>query len=451
MKKWTTIVLMGSILLALAACATSETNDPTQKPTLVTESFPAETTRPAETMEGSQESTVATEQTEVTELPETEVIYSLTDPIRVLYCSYTEYPYFAMLGTCNEGATVTAQIGEETYSSRSYHGWFSLRLPSEYGTADVTLTQTVNGEIFGEPIEYTAWPVTPGEGRWPVVTGGNYQFFLQSALPDYQKTNVDPDEVYSGFETILESRLETMHEYNPDAEIIYLIVPSAMTVYPELVPEDYERNEGESRLDKITTAIRNAGGTAIDLRPIFNAHKSDDMPLYRKLDSHWSEYGAYLAYQALFDHISGKYPQAAPRGANEFNWNPGYYNGGDIAYYLAMPQSEVREYACYRSFTFDASEEITSIPRYTSSESLFYNDAMTPDIVINTDRPELPSCMVIRDSYSTQIFDILAERMDRTHYLGMWNYTWYNSAVKAEKPDYVIYVVAEWNINYLLK
>lgn len=448
MKRYIAIMLVVSLLTTLAACDTSMPDDPTQTPSTSAEALPTETARLVETTEATQESTEASEQTE---LPETEIIYPLTDPIRVLYCSYTEYPYFAMLGTCNEGATVTAQIGEETYSSQSYKGWFSLRLPSEYGTADVTLTQTVNGAIFGEPIEYTAWPVTPGEGRWPVVAGGNYQFFLQSALPDYQKTNLDPDEVYQSVETILKDRLATMHEYNPDAEIIYLIVPSAMTIYPELVPEGYERNGGESRLDKITTAIRNAGGTVIDLRQIFGVHKNDSMTLYRKLDSHWGEYGAYLAYEALFDHIAEKFPQAAPRNVDEFNWNPGYYNGGDIAYYMAMPQSEAREYAYYRTFDFDAPTQITSIPRYTSAESLFYNDAMTPDIVINTDRPELPSCMVIRDSYSTQIFDILAERMDRTHYLGMWNYTWNNAAVKAEQPDYVIYVVAEWNINYLLK
>ena len=446
MKKYIAIALALAILTAAVACDASTTDDPTLAP--ATSALPTETTRLAETTEATPESTEASEQTE---LPETEIIYPLTDPINVLYCSYTEYPYFAMLGTCNEGATVTAQIGEKTYSSQSYKGWFSLRLPSEYGSAYMTLTQTVNGSVFGDPIEYTAWPVSPGEGRWPVVAGGNYQFFLQSALPDYQRTNVDADEVYQSFETILKDRLATMHEYNPDAEIIYMIVPSAMTIYPELVPEEYERNAGESRLDKITTAIGNAGGTVIDLRSVFAAHKNDSMTLYRKLDSHWGEYGAYLAYEALFDHISEKFPQAAPRSMDEFNWNPGYYNGGDIAYYMAMSQSEVKEYAYYRTFNFDAPTQITSIPRYTSSGSLFYDDAMTQDIVINTGRSELPSCMVIRDSYSTQIFDILAERMNNTHYLGMWNYTWYGSSVKSEQPDYVIYLVAEWNINYLLK
>lgn len=448
MKRIISVLLLLSLLTALAACDPSQDDSPTLSPN--TESLTEKATLPTESTGALQEITEPSVQTEAT-VTETEEEILLKDPVRVLYCSYTEFPYFAMVGTCNEGAIVSAQIGEDAYSSKSYKGWFSLRLPAENGVADVTLTQTVNGSVFGEPLEYTAWPVTPGEGRWPMVTGGNYQFFLQSMLPDYQKTNVAADEVFQNFEKVLASRLETMHEYNPDAEIIYLIVPSSMTIYPELVPQEYERNSGASRLDKITEAIRNAGGTAIDLRPIFEAHKGEYMPLYRKLDSHWGEYGAFLAYEALFEHISEKFPYAAPRGFEEFNWNPGYYNGGDLAYYLAMPQSEVKEYAYYRTFNFDAPAQITSLPRYTSSESLFYSDTMTQEITITTDRPALPSCMVIRDSYSTQIFDILAERMDRTHYLGMWNYTWYNSMVKNEQPDYVIYLVAEWNIDVLLK
>lgn len=446
MKKAISILLLLSLTAAFAACTVTEEAEPTQiSVTEITQSseateLPSESTEPSVSTEAVQETAA-----------ETEVEIPLEDPIEVLYCSYTEYPYFAMVGTCNEGATVTAQIGEKTYSSESYKKWFSLRLPAEYKPAEVTLTQTVNGKIFGEPLEYSAWPETPGADRWPVVAGGNYQFFLQSMLPDYQKTNLDDDAVYRNFQDILKARLEAMRSYNADAEIIYLIVPSAMTVYPELVPQDYGRNNGMSRLDKIIRAIQNAGAAAIDLRPVFNAHKKDDMTLYRKLDSHWGEYGAYLAYEALFEHISEKFPEAAPRSVDEFNWNPDYYESGDLAYYMAMSESAVREYAYYRTFDFDAPEQITDISRYSSSDSLSYSNDMTKEMIISTDRPQLPSCMVIRDSYSTQLYDILAERMDRTHYLGMWNYTWYGSMITEEQPDYVIYVVAEWNIDYLLK
>ena len=186
------------------------------------------------------------------------------------------------------------------------------------------------------------------------------------------------------------------------------------------------------------------------MREIFHSHKYDEMPLYYKLDSHWSDYGAYIAYTALFDHIAQKYPQAAPRGIEEFTWNPGYYHSGDITYYLGMPQSEILEYAYYRTINFDASDSITSVPRYRNDSMLCYSDDVTWENTIRTDRPELPSCLVIRDSFSTQMYDLIPERMNTTHYQGMWNYAWNAGIIADEQPDYIIYLVAEASIESIL-
>lgn len=452
-----------SIVLALAiivglftACAqeaapVTKPSDPSTSE--ITE--PVVQTEPVTTLPSTEESTETTvpdteETTEESET-ETEIDLPIEDPIKVMYCSYTEKPYFAMVGTCNEGAVVVATINGTGYSSQSYRGWFSLRLPCEGSSVEVTLTQTLNGRTFDEPISYTAWPKTPDGGRWPMVTGKNFQFFLQKMLPDYQHDNLDSQEVYDNFRLRIEERLQTIHAYNPDAEIIYLIVPSAMTVYPELVPVEYTQGTGKSRLDMVIETINQAGATAIDLQEVFEDHKYDEMPLYYKLDSHWADYGAFIAYQALFDHISEKFPEATPRDLDEFYWNEGYYQSGDMTYYLGMPQSQVLEYAYYRTFDFEAPSAITRIPRYRYENMLFYSENVTWEHRIKTDRPELPSCIVIRDSYSTQIFDLIPERMDTTHYLGMWNYSWDNYTIKQEEPDYIIYLVAEWNIDALLK
>ena len=395
---------------------------------------------------------IPTTQEPSTEAPtQPEVEIPLDEPIKVLYCTYTEKPYFALVGTCTEGATVIGEVGGESYSSKSYKGCFSLRLPCESGRVEVSLTQTTGPNHTSEPLSYTASPKAQEAGRWPVVTGGDFQFFLQKMLPDYRHENIDSQEAYAALTERVRSRLETIHSYNPQGEIIYLIVPSTMSVYPELVPEEYAKGAGDSRLDLVSQTLRDAGATVIDLKSAFVAHKNDEMPLYYKLDSHWSDYGAFVAYQELFAHISQKFPDAAPRALEEFQWKADYYRSGDMSYYLGMAQSKVKEYGYYRSFAFDAPSSITSIPRYRSSSVLTYNDAVTYEKWIGTQRPELPSCMVIRDSYATQIYDLIAERMDNTHFLGMWNYTWNSTTIKSEKPDYVIYLVAEWNIDALMK
>ena len=66
---------------------------------------------------------------------------------------------------------------------------------------------------------------------------------------------------------------------------------------------------------------------------------------------------------------------------------------------------------------------------------------------METGRSNLPSCMVFRDSYGAGVYDLIPERMDTTHYIGMWNYSWNNKQIQSEQPDYIIYLLAEWNLH----
>lgn len=366
--------------------------------------------------------------------------------LEVLYCTYSEKPYFAMVGLCEDGATVTAKCNGETVTSESYKGWFSLRLKCTSATAEVKLSQTRDGKELST-LNYKARPKNQAAEMWKVVTGKNFQFFFQKMLPDFQGTNNYADYVYTNLTNKTRNRINQLHTINPDAEIVYLIVPSAMTVYPELVPEQYKPATGPTRLDRTMDALEAGGATVIDLKELFAEHKNDEMPLYYKLDSHWADYGAYVAYDALFTHISERFPDAKPREIDEFNWNPAYYQSGDMTYYLMMSQAKVKEYAYYRTFDFSVPADILAVPRYRSAQMLCYSDEVTWENTIKTFRDTLPNITVMRDSYSTQIYDLIPERANNTYYKGMWDYTWDINSLTYQNPDYVVYVVAEWNID----
>ncbi|MBQ3230600.1 MAG: hypothetical protein IJB49_06215, partial [Clostridia bacterium] len=276
-----------------------------------------------------------------------------------------------------------------------------------------------------------------------------FQFFLDKMLPDFIGGNLYPDSVLNSMKSRVSDRINQLRSYNDDAEIIYMVIPSPMTVYPELVPDPYVQNKGTTRLDQVTKALSQSGASVIDVRDTFKKHKNDKMPLYYKLDSHWADYGAYLAYVQLFDHISQKYPEATPRKQNEFKWTADYYISADVTLYLDIPQTGVEEYGYYREMDFSAPYQITSVPRYRGMQ-LIYNDQTTYENIIRTNRSQLPSCVVYRDSYCAGIYDILAERMNTTHYIGMWNYAWQRSVIMNEKPDYVIYLIAEWNLDTIV-
>lgn len=367
----------------------------------------------------------------------------------VKFCAYSEKPYFAVIGTCTDGAVVHGETEDgERVDSQSWHGWFSLRVKSDSLPAKVTVWETADG-ADSEPYTYSLRPSTPDSGTG-VVTGKNTQFFYQKALPDFQRTNVISDSAVDNIAEKVAKRLASLRKNNPDCEIIYMIVPSAATAYPENVPDEYVRNPGPSRMDRFLEAVRRGGAYAIDLREVFEPHKYDEMPLFQHFDSHWTDYGAYLAYEALFNHISERFPAAKPLPPDAFDWNPDYYESGDMPMYLSLPPEQVMDFGYYRKFAVDAPKEITDVVRYRRENNLVYSEAVTQGRRFYTGRPDLPSCVVFRDSFGAQIYDILAERMNITNYRGMWNYSWVDAEVSAANPDYVIILVAEWNLTALM-
>lgn len=76
-----------------------------------------------------------------------------------------------------------------------------------------------------------------------------------------------------------------------------LLAPAASTVYPEKVPLAAPLLDEDAYLDDIFTAVQEAGGSAVDIRPVLTAHKNEY--IYYRTDHHWTTLGAYYAYTAL--------------------------------------------------------------------------------------------------------------------------------------------------------
>ena len=370
--------------------------------------------------------------------------------IEIVYVSYSKYPYGAVVGKCAEGAVVTAKSNTDEASARSWHGWFAVRINCPHSRTTYTFTQTVNGKQVGEPVKQSLFPVTPSSDMWPIIVGKDSQLFLQKMLPDFQQTNVPADSAFTSFSERVAAHLQQLRGIKNNAEIIYMVVPSCMTVYPELVPEQYKQGTGKSKLDKTLEAAKKGGATVIDLRTAFAAHKNDEMPLYYKFDSHWTEYGAFVAYTELFEEIGKRFPASKPRSIDEFDWRGKSYESGDMVYYLQMEREVVHDYGYLRVMKFDDKSGASKVQRYLNSDRLTYSDYVTWENTHISGDQNKPSALILRDSYSTQIYDILAERFNKTHFAGMWSYSWNIAQISKDKPDYVIYILSEWNIDSIL-
>ncbi len=397
-----------------------------------------------------------------TAAPKTAEVYDANaehNEFRILGVGVSDGDHAAVFGECATGALITCTTDDGEFTVQSEKGSFALRVKTKNGQLDGEFTQTYNGQLIGEAITYSGKAATSENTNveeWAVLMGKNNQGFFQKMLPDFMHTNLLDDATVEKVKNKYASRVNQLKSVGDGCEMITVLVPASMTVYPELVPEEYKQGEGMSKLDQVAELLRDAGVTVIDVREAFAEHKNDELPLYYKYDSHWADYGGYIAYVELFDYISEKFPYAAPRQFNEFTWEWGRYTGGDMPSNFGIDKGGlVYEPTYIRSFADPKSVpgSIRLIKRYSNSDSVYYgsfNSTIKSSFTYNTHREELPNLYLYRSSYGACFYDIVAERGNSSVFQPMFTYTFNINQIKKAAPDYIIYVVSEWDIDNIL-
>ena len=300
-----------------------------------------------------------------------------TREFKILGAAYSDGTWAVAYGECKIGAFITCVTEDgETTTVQSQGGCFAIRFHAKKIKAKLTLTQTFNGEQIGEPLKWSDSIPTSSydeDDNWMVLIGGGNQGFYRKMIPDFEHTNLLSDSQKKKFSDKIKDRVEKLREVGDGCELIYLLAPASMTIYPELVPESIKRGEGESRYDQVKQILTEAGAVVIDPRENFIAHKDDAMPLYYDYDSHWTEYGAYLAYVQLYDYISDRYPAAKPREFSEFNWDWDYYTRGDMPWYFDVDQGGlVYEWTFKRNMNFERPDFLKNMDRWKLKNSVSY-------------------------------------------------------------------------------
>lgn len=135
-----------------------------------------------------------------------------------------------------------------------------------------------------------------------------------------------------------------------------LVAPNKTTIYPEFLPTWAELTETSAQV-VLTRALEGSSAVVFPNAALDAEKKS--WQVYHQTDSHWTSYGAYLAYAELCDYLENSYPdielQALDLGQSDFVALEGYqgdlatllYFGGrgsDLQDVLLEPlESEVRE------------------------------------------------------------------------------------------------------------
>lgn len=375
--------------------------------------------------------------------------------LKIFGASVSDHDFVAVFGECTDGATVTAVTEWGETSVLSDGGSFAMRLYCPEKKLKAEFSQSVEGKRVGNTAGYSQKVIRSDylDGDWRVLVGYENRCFFSKMLPGFQHTDLLDEETVAYQTEKYASRVRSLAEFG--CGMVFVIAPSSITVYPEDVPEEFPKGEGESRMDQVGALLRSAGAAVIDLRSTFAAHKDDELPLYYNFDSHWTDYGAFLAYTELFGYISETYPAAGPRDMQEYSWERRYCTIGDMPYYFDVDHGgTVFEYACVRTPAFEVLPVLRELIRYEKPDSVAYSSysgEVKNGGTYETGREEMPDLWVFRNSFGTQLYDLLIDRGGTTVAAPMSTYTFNLAELEAASPDYVIYVISEWDMDTVLE
>lgn len=114
--------------------------------------------------------------------------------------------------------------------------------------------------------------------------------------------------------------------------------PNKHTIYPELVPFSMRAQIKDtiSLVDQIAQHLKSTNPSVnfIDVRSgLFNG--KEEYQLYQKFDTHWNDYGAFLAYQSFFNEAYDIL-KIHPKNIQDFNIKWQEINTGDLVQMLGI-------------------------------------------------------------------------------------------------------------------
>ena len=341
-----------------------------------------------------------------------------------------------IFGTAEANGTVTVRGGVDTVTVRTTDGLFAAEVRiKEEGSTELSLTAKTDGKAQSGSVTVTA-EYAAGEGYKNVVVGKDGHLHYQETVPDFiGETSLPPDSL-AGYVGYIRSMADRIHSVSPDTKVIFLIAPNHLTIYPETAPDDlYAMRSSVTRLSQFTEAFKNDDKIIFpDLTTALStALKTAPYRLYNKTDTHWNELGAYYAYAAVMQQISRDFPSAAPDPLEDFNVFTKLVPGGDMANFLGADLNAVNEEGVYVRSKKKLSSGIEK------DYSMNFENAWFSDYhEFTVDDPSLPTMIMYRDSFSTNLMSFMAEKFRKSVFYTMWEYPEDPDLLREMKPDYVI-------------
>lgn len=362
--------------------------------------------------------------------------------------AYSDKDRFVIFGSCEKNSTITATGGTKEVTARSYGGEFVIEVPIRDTPAEsrISLYCTADGKEQSEAVTISA-KYSKRNGYKDVVIGKEGHLHYQETVGDFTGETLWPDETVQQYVSYLNAKADRIHAVSPNTKIIYVIAPNHLTIYPETAPDELQAKKcDDSRLKQLIKAFENNEKlTFLDLiTPLMNAKETAPYRLYNRTDTHWNELGAYYAYREIMNAAAKDFPAAAPDPLDSFNVFTKTVAGGDMANFLDVDLNVVTEEGVYVRSKTELKSGISKDYSMNFANAWFsdYHEFKIND-------SNLPTMIMYRDSFSTNLMSFMAEKFSYSVFYTMWERPDDLDAIAEMKPDYIIYEFVERSLGGL--
>jgi alginate O-acetyltransferase complex protein AlgJ len=219
----------------------------------------------------------------------------------------------------------------------------------------------------------------------------------------------------------LKERIASLREAG--AKCYLAIAPDKESIYPEHLPGTLG---GLDTGVQIRQWLDFSGAPEIDQIDLFRPllAKRDVAQLYYKTDSHWNNWGAFVAYEAIMDRLRVDFPRLHPRGMDDYSIEETQEQDGDLVRLLGVPS--IRD----TGFSFVARRTLGSPARKPRERGIAVYD-----------NPESsgPTLLFVHDSFGYSLIPFLNQEFKRVIDVDLVLDAYRPERVADFRPDLVIW------------
>jgi len=226
----------------------------------------------------------------------------------------------------------------------------------------------------------------------------------------------------------LEQRRDWLNKRGID--YLFVMAPNKSTLYPQFMPSRFRKVGKQSRWDQLYAHLKEHSTVEVlDLREAMKK-AGESYRVYRKGDTHWNQYGAFMAYRQIIQTLARYFPGLTPMPLEDFEISYKDRPGGDLAIMLFLQNRVFRENAV----SLTPRRKLHSV----RGKKIDFKHARVRQSVVICPKGELPTALLVHDSFTQRLKPYLSEHFSRIIYFRDWGMGFFPKVIKREKVKLVI-------------